>query len=186
MKELVALLLAGLSVGLGNFAASIAIGLGGADKKTRVKLALVFGLFETGMPLLGLVLGHNLADRLGSHAGVIGGGLLILTGLYMSFEALKNIKDKEVKTAESGGLVKLLLTGLALSVDNLIVGFGLGTHHESLAEAAGVIGATSIILALLGLEIGNRASKKLEEFSEVASGLILIVVGLAIASGLLG
>lgn len=186
MKEFLALLLAGLSVGLSNFAASIAIGLGGASKSMRIKLALVFGLFETGMPIVGLVLGQQIAGKLGSHASELGGGLLILTGLYMTFEALKNVKDKEVKSAESGGFIKLLLTGLALSIDNLIVGFGLGAHHQNVAEAALTIGIVSIILALLGLEIGDRASSKLEESSEIASGAILILVGAAIAFGFLG
>lgn len=185
MKSILPLVLAGLSVGLGNFAASIAIGLGGASKAVRIRLALVFGLFETGMPILGLVLGHQLASKLGSHAALIGGGLLIITGIYIIFGAVKAV-DKEVKIAEGGGFIKLLLTGLALSIDNLIVGFGLGSRHQNIAAAALIIGATSIVLALAGLEIGQRASARLEEYSELASGLILMCVGLAIAFGVLG
>ena len=186
MKNILALLLAGLSVGLGNFAASIALGLAGVDKSLRIKMALVFGLFETGMPILGLMLGHQIAGKLGDHAHLLGGGLLVLTGLYILYEAINKTKEKEVSLGQSKNLGKLLLAGLALSIDNLIIGFGLGTHHQNIAEAAITIGATSIALALLGLEIGSRASQKLEEYSEAASGLILIVVGLAIGFKLLG
>jgi len=185
MKDVIALVLAGLSVGLGNFAASIAIGLGGATKQVRTRIALVFGFFETGMPILGLVLGKQLASSLGNHATWIGGGLLIATGLYIVLGAVKEV-DKEVKTAESSNsLGRMLLAGLALSIDNLIIGFGLGTHHTNITEAAIIIGVTSIVLALVGLEIGSRASAKLEEYSEIASGVILALVGVAIATGVL-
>ena len=178
--------MAGLSVGLGNFAASIAIGLSGVSRNVRVRMAIIFGVFETSMPIVGLVLGKQVASKLGGHANWIGGGLLILTGLYILYEALHKTKDKEVQVGADNSFSKLLLAGLALSIDNLIIGFGLGTHHQNIAEAAGIIGATSIALALLGLEIGNRASAKLEEFSEAASGIILAIVGLAIAFKLLG
>lgn len=186
MKNILILVLAGLSVGLGNFAASIAIGLEGVSRDVRLRMALIFGLFETGMPIVGLVLGQQMAGKLGGHANWIGGGLLTLTGLYIIYEALHETKEKEVRSADSNRFGKLLLAGLALSIDNLIVGFGLGAHHQSILEAALIIGATSILLSLVGLEIGNRASSKLEEYSELASGLILIVVGVAIGFKLLG
>lgn len=184
MANLLTLLLVGLSVGLGNFAASVAIGLSGVNKAVRVRIALVFGVFETGMPIVGLVLGRQIADKLGGHANLIGGALLILTGLYVGLEALKKEDETEVKKA-TGDMGKLLLAGLALSIDNLIVGFSLGTHQDSLLEAALVIGAVSVALALLGLELGSRLSAKVEEYSEILSGLILIAVGLAIACKIL-
>lgn len=186
MKSILTLVLAGLSVGFGNFAASIAIGLSGADRSVRLKLAIIFGVFETGMPIVGLVLGRQIADKLGNHSAEFGGGLLILTGLYIIFEAIKKFDEREVKSTEYSGLSKMVLAGLALSVDNLIIGFGLGVHHQPIAESAIIIGVTSVALSLAGLEIGNRVGKKLEEYSELASGAILMCVGLAIALKILG
>lgn len=186
MKTILTLVLAGLSVGFGNFSASVAIGLSGANRSLRLKLALIFGVFETGMPIVGLALGQQIASKLGGHSAEFGGGLLVLTGFYIIYEALSGTKDKEVKGAEYSGLAKILLTGLALSIDNLIIGFGLGAHHQPIPEAAIIIGITSVVLSLLGLEIGNRASSKLEEYSEAASGIILTLVGLAIALKVLG
>ena len=61
MKSIITLLFLGFSVGLGNFGASIAIGLSGVNKKTRTKVAIVFGAFETGMPIVGLVIGKQLS-----------------------------------------------------------------------------------------------------------------------------
>ena len=177
MNNILPLLLVGLSVGLGNFAASIAIGLGGINKSLRLKIAFVFGIFETGMPIIGLIIGHKISHILGNNAGIIGGILLSLMGLSLIVGSLRSADSKEVRLA-SHGWGKLLLAGLSLSIDNLVVGFGLGTHHESLWLSVLIIGTTSILLAMLGLELGNRLGRKVEIYSEVFSGIILILVGL--------
>jgi manganese efflux pump family protein len=77
-----ALLLVAGALALSNFAALIAIGLSGADARLRIKVALVFGLFEAGMPVLGLLLGRLTANAVGSHANLLAGGLLVATGVF--------------------------------------------------------------------------------------------------------
>jgi putative Mn2+ efflux pump MntP len=176
---IVSLLLVGLSVGLGNFAASIAIGLSGVTQSLRLRIALVFGLFETGMPIVGLIIGHQVANKLGGNASLIGGALLGLMGVYLIVSSLRKTDDKKVSKA-SNGWGKLLMAGFSLSIDNLIIGFGLGTRHESLWLAAVVIGATCITLSLLGLELGRRLNSKVEEYSELMSGVIIMLVGVLI------
>jgi putative Mn2+ efflux pump MntP len=51
-----ALLLVALSLGLSNFAAAIGIGVTGVDAGTRLRVGLIFGISEAGMPILGLLL----------------------------------------------------------------------------------------------------------------------------------
>ena len=75
--------------------------------------------------------------------------------------------------------------GGALSIDNLAVGFALGTFHINLAAAAVVIGAVSVTMSLIGLELGSRIGAKTGERGELLGGLVLIAVGIAIASGIL-
>jgi len=79
----------------------------------------------------------------------------------------------------------LVLTGLALSIDNLAVGFALGTYHISLILAAVVIGATSVTLSLVGLELGGRLGARIVNHGELAGGLVLVGVGIALAVGVL-
>jgi manganese efflux pump family protein len=81
------------------------------------------------------------------------------------------------------GTAKLLTTGLALSIDNLVVGFALGTYHVSLAVAAALIAAVSVTLSLVGLELGGRLGEHLGQRTELLGGAILIAVGGAIAIG---
>lgn len=79
----------------------------------------------------------------------------------------------------------LLVTGLALSIDNLAVGFALGAYHVSVVLAAVVIGAVSVALSLIGLELGSRLGTRTGERGELIGGLVLIGVGIAIAAGAL-
>ena len=80
---------------------------------------------------------------------------------------------------------RLLVTGIALSIDNLAIGFALGAYHVNLATAAVIIGAVSVTLSLAGLELGHRLGTKVGERGELLGGLVLIAVGIAIASGIL-
>ena len=101
------------------------------------------------MPLLGLPLGHGLAGPLGHAARRIGATLLIATGLYALMQAFGHHGGDTTSTAAQG-LGKLLVSGLALSIDNLGVGFALGTSHLALLTAAVLIGTVSVTMALAG------------------------------------
>lgn len=185
---MLALVLVAISLGLSNFAASVGIGVSGIDARTRLHVGVIFGLFETGMPILGLLLGRGLATTLGHAAHWIGAALLIGTGGYAVIQALRDPASRGGQTpAGHGGqrTGRLLVTGAALSIDNLAVGFALGTFHVTLALAAIVIGAVSVSMSLVGLELGNRMSSRAGERGELLGGLVLIGVGVAVASGIL-
>jgi putative Mn2+ efflux pump MntP len=256
-----AVLLVAVSVGMSNFAASIGLGAGGASARTRLHVALIFGLFEGGMPALGLLLGRSLAGTLGQAAHWAGAGLLIATGGYGLIQAARAARppaavgdppipgaaesapgragpaagkiaagtaetgdgawrkrqeyegesgagrnDAPAGPGESGPAAprapgpepapagpsgqpvgRLLVTGLALSMDNLVVGFAVGTFPVSLAAAVIVIAAVSVGMSLAGLELGSRLGARLGARTgsrgELLGGLALIGVGIALAAG---
>jgi len=180
MANFLTLLLVALSIGLDNFAASVAIGTSEINNKLRRKVALVFGGFGTAAPIIGLLIGQKVAGILGNRANFIGGGLLVLVGIYLVYSSLKKVDDKEAKKTTLDSTWGMLLAGISVSVDNLIVGFSLGAHHISLLLAIIIIGILSVALALAGLEIGRKLSSKFEEFSEIIGGVILLIVGLGI------
>ena len=182
-----ALLLVAVSLGLSNFAAAVGIGVTGTDTGTRLRVALIFGLFEAGMPLLGLLLGHSLAHALGHAAHWIGAGILIATGGYAVQQAIRTQARRQHNLAAepSKRTGRLAVTGLALSVDNLAIGFALGTYHVNIAVAAIIIGAVSVTMSLTGLELGGRLGARAGERGELLGGLVLIAVGIALATGIM-
>jgi putative Mn2+ efflux pump MntP len=74
---------------------------------------------------------------------------------------------------------------LAPSIDNLAVGFALGTYHVSVPLATAVIGTVSVVMSLAGLELGARIGMRAGQRSELLGGLILIGVGVAIGAGVI-
>lgn len=173
------LLIAG-SVGLDNFAASTAIGISGVDRRLRLRLILIIGLFESAMPLIGLLIGRGLSGALGGADHLIGGGLLIAVGAHATWEALSGGEGEGDLALAGQRMTRLLLLGLALSIDNLVVGFALGADHGALLLSVVAITVAGVTLSLLGLELGARLGPALEQRGELLGGLILIGVGVAI------
>jgi manganese efflux pump family protein len=175
-----------LSVGLSNFAGSIGIGLSGIDARTRLRVGIAFGLFEGLMPVVGLFIGQAVAGSIGNYGRLLGAVLLVLTGGYTIWQGRRT---GEVERQEERGAAldnrQLLVLGIALSVDNLVVGFALGVYHISIVLAAITMAVVSVGLSLLGLELGSRLGSKVGEYSEEAGGVVLILVGIAIGVGLI-
>jgi putative Mn2+ efflux pump MntP len=238
---MLALLLVAASVGLSNFAAAVSLGVGGITTRTRLQVGLVFGAFEAGMPVIGLLIGDNVAVPLGRAGHWIGGALLIGVGLYgllgslRARRAARSSAAATVSAAEqaarqpgageradaernaaagvpqqlssgadgpgadgpgpdapgprhslpSQGGVRLVLSALALSLDNLVVGFALGTYQVAILLSAIIIGAVSVALSLAGLELGARLGGWAGDRSDQLGGVILVSVGVAVASGAL-
>jgi putative Mn2+ efflux pump MntP len=151
------------------------------DGGVRVRVAIIFGFFEAVMPLVGLLLGHRVASSIGSAGSYLGGGLLIATGGYAFFQARRNPPHHAPVSARAG---RLIFTGAALSIDNLVIGFALGTYTVPIVVAAIVIAVVSVGMSLVGLEVGDRLAAPMERWSSEIGGVVLILVGAAIASGL--
>jgi manganese efflux pump family protein len=193
----IALLLAAVAVGLSNLAASIGIGVTGVTARTRLQVGLVFGAFEAGMPIVGLLIGQRIASDLGKAVRWPGAILLMIVGASALVRSLR--ESRRSAAGESPQPVapvapvalpprrlgRLLVSGFVLSLDNLVVGFALGTYQVGILSAAILIGLVSVAMSLAGLELGGLLGRWAGQRSEQMSGLILILVGVAIAGGAL-
>jgi manganese efflux pump family protein len=210
----IALLFAAVAVGLSNLAASIGIGVTGVDASTRFRVGVVFGAFEAGMPIVGLLIGQRFAADLGQAARWPGAILLMIVGASGLVRSLRGSRRNATDAAPAREAVtpstspareavipsgeppapsaspaprfgRLLVTGLVLSLDNLVVGFALGTYQIGIVAGAILIGAVSVAMSLAGLELGNLLGRLVGRRTEQMSGVILILVGAAIAGGAL-
>jgi len=185
-----ALVLSAFAVGLDNFAAAIGIGVAGVDARTRLHVAVIFGFFEAAMPLAGLLVGHSSADSLGQATRYVGGGLLAAAGLWSLVEARRDdgavpVDGDDVSRGRGQGVGPLLVTGFALSIDNLVVGFGLGVTKTPLVASLLVFAVVSVGLSLAGLELGRTLGARVEGRAEWVAGLVLIAVAALIAGNVL-
>lgn len=181
-----------LALGISNMAAAVGIGVSSSTSHPRRaavlwRVALVFGLFEAGMPVVGVLAGHAASSALGGAARLTGGIMLAAVGCYELYAALRERAqggEPGVAASTDGwGGWRLLVSGFALSLDNLVVGFALGAYHVGLVAAALVIGTVSVVMSLAGLEAGARLGAAFGRLGSAAGGGVLAIVGLAIAVG---
>ena len=183
---MLALLLLAVALGLSNFAAAIGIGVSGVHGRDKVRIAVVFGVFEAGMPVLGVALGQGVAAGLGHAARWLGGAVLIAIGVTSLILARRARRDDRVpRGGPSWRMGRVVASGLALSADNLAAGFALGAYHTGLAVAAAVFGGVSVIMSLAGLELGATLGAGAGDRSELAASVMLVAVGALVAAGVL-
>jgi len=176
--NLIPLLLLAFSVSIGNFFASVGIGLTSIKKNIRIKVLLLFGFFELIMPIIGLIIGANFSGLFVMVGRYIGAGLLFLLGAYNIVKSREK-KEKSLDYVHSGNK-RLMLIAFALSIDNLIVGFAFGSYALPILSVALFIAIISVSLSAIGLEIGRRFGKYIVRWEDATLGIILILVGLFI------
>ncbi len=181
-----ALILISITVGLDNSAVAVAFGISGIPRRERVRIALTFGLFEFLMPIAGLWLGSGVAEEVGS-VGRLGGALLLIaTGLYAYWKTWTEEREPGTRGAQAMAGPRLMLTAFALSLDNLVVGFALSMADTPPLLAGVTMISASVVMTLLALELGHQLGRRIEQCSEEISAVVLILVGVALATGILG
>src|ERR1700685_3174608 len=177
---MVALLVVAVALGLNNFGAAIAIGVSGVDRRTELKVATVFGLCDVVMPAAGMLIGTGLAGPLGSAARWAGAGILFATAVWRLIEALHGGDDDAPKIWHGW---RLLVSGAALSLDDLAVGLALGTVRFNIVLAVTLFGLMSFIMSIIGLKLGGKLGTAAGEHGEVVGAIVLIGIAGAMAMG---
>lgn len=182
-----AILILSLSMSADAFAAAIGRGAQQRpDFAQAVRSGLVFGIIEALTPLIGFGLGIIAAGLVEAIDHWIAFGLLGAVGAKMIWEALKRDEDDAEEEAPSkvagkvagkAGLVALVATAIGTSIDAGAIGVSLALLGENIWIIAAAIGATTFVLATLGLLIGKVAGTKLGRIVELVGGVALIILG---------
>ncbi|MBF6612020.1 MAG: manganese efflux pump [Chloroflexi bacterium] len=173
-----------LSLGLDTLAVSVGLGLSGLPRSRWLRVGLTFALFEGLMPILGLLVGKGLSEKLGEIAAYAAAVSLIGVGLLAVREALtedNNSAEDDLVEKTRGN--RLLLTGLSVSLDELAVGFSLGVLQVSVGVALIYIAIQAFALTFIGVSFGGRLGAHLGERAELASGVVLALLGVALLVG---
>jgi manganese efflux pump family protein len=163
-------------LGFDTLAVAVLLGLGRA---APLRPALTFGVFEAVMPLVGLILGRIVGPRSTTLAVVLGGLVLIGVAIHVLREAIEG--GEEVEGLSFGNFRLAAAAGLGVSMDELTVGFPMGTSGLPIPETLATIGAQAFAVTFLGVLFGRRVNAGLGRTASRAAGFIA-----AAAFGLLG
>ena len=146
--------------------------------KRPILMAILFGLFQGGMPLIGYFAGTLFASFFERFAPWIALLLLSFLGGKMIVESLK--PDSCDSHSADFALPLLLSLAVATSIDALATGVIFIPYPERLWVGVGIIAFVSFLFAIIGYLIGCFAGSKFKFNTELFGGVILILIGVKI------
>lgn len=178
--NLYSILLIALSLSMDAFAISISLGLTCHHKQdyTAIKAGLSFGIFQSGMAILGWTLGSSLKHIINPIDHWI--AFLLLTAIGVNFIKESNKNSSEYISIDS---LKILVTlSIATSIDALATGVTFSLFDVNIFVAVALIGQITYFASILGVFIGKGLSHqtKLQSYVNIIGGLILIIIGFKI------
>lgn len=172
----------GLVLSLDNGRVAIVLGTVPFGLRRALQIALIFGVWDGVMPLVGLLLGRSVGDAIGSEASsavldYVGSAVLGGYGLYLLIQALRS---PEPADEIDNPWITLFGIPLSLSVDNLVGGASLGLLGFAPWVPALVFGATTMVMSFVGLLIGRFAAGLIRIRTDLLSGVALICAAIAL------
>ena len=89
MKELLLLLIIGISLSIDAFSVSTVIGMYNPSTKKSFITSLTVGLFHFIMPIIGLIISNILTSKININTNILFGIILLLLSLQMFIEYIK-------------------------------------------------------------------------------------------------
>lgn len=180
----VELFLAAAGLSMDAFAVSIGNGTVIKHRKKAVFAALMFGVFQAGMSLIGYFLGSAFAEFITGYAPIIALAVLGIIGGKMVIESIGEIRaekrDEEKTLLKEPGLPAIMIQAVATSIDALVVGVGFAAMSVEIAPAALFIGAVTFVISLVGVFGGVKFGQLLGAKASLAGGAVLACLGIKI------
>ena len=171
-------LLIAVSLSMDAFSLSLIYGTYGLSKKNQLLLALIVGIFHLVMPLLGLGFGNIIMNYLIFNVNWVVGIIFFIIGLEM---LISSKKEEEVKVLIS--FLGFLFFGLSVSIDSLTTGIGLSAISNNYIGVALLFMVVSAIFTYMGLNLGNKLSKRFGKCATLCGGIMMIILSLSYIIG---
>lgn len=171
--KIITIFLIAVSLSMDAFSLALIYGTQGINKKDKIILSLIVGIYHFIMPLIGLSIGIYITNKLIINASILVGIILCLIAIEMIISSFKDEEERFLLT-----LPGYLIFGLSVSVDSLTTGIGLPAIAENYFLTATIFSITSLIFTYLGLNLGNTLNKKYGKVSTIIGGSILFSLGI--------
>ena len=182
-------ILLGIGLAMDAFSVSLANGLSEPKMKAgRMNvIAGTYSFFQFAMPMIGWVCVHTIVEKFRAFEKFVPWIALALLGYIGGEMLVKGIRKEESREHTGEGKQhtitpgKLLVQGIATSIDALSVGFTIEQYGFPMALTASlIIAVVTHGICLGGLAIGKRFGLKLADKASIIGGLILIGIGMEI------
>jgi putative Mn2+ efflux pump MntP len=174
-----------LSIGLAMdcFAVSMSKGVCLSHFKVKkvFRMALLFGLFQALMPLIGYFGASAVTVYISSYDHWIAFGLLSIIGVKLFLEGFKpQTINCEKSHHNSFKWKRLLPLAIATSIDALAAGVVLAAFPDTFWQSILMIGIISFFMSYMGVLLGLQFRNRINFRFEFLGGLILVGIGLKI------
>lgn len=173
------LLIIAIGVSMDAFAVSVCKGLSVSRLRPKhmLSVGLWFGGFQALMPLIGFYVGIYFSDLVSSVDHWIAFVLLAIIGFGM----VKESRDKDCDDIDPDFSFRTMLAmAVATSIDALAIGVSLAFLKVDIWMSVLIIGITTGLFSMLGINIGNVFGSRYKSTAELVGGIILILMGVKI------
>ena len=156
----------------------------GMSRKKMLLIALFYGVFQGGMPLLGYygsAAFSSLVERIAPWLSFL---LLGFLGGKMLLDAAREEEERYLRKRGKLGLSALTAQAVATSIDALAVGVSFMAQEAAGSLAVGVplctliIAVTTFLLSLVAVQVGKLAGDKFSGGAQKTGGLVLLLIGI--------
>ncbi len=177
----VELLLIAVGLSMDAFAVSVCKGLGMRRLNVRVALvlALLFGVFQAGMPVIGWLLGSQFLWLIEPVDHWIAFVLLGFIGGKMILDAVRG-EEEESGVVDRVAWGEFLMLAVATSIDALAVGISLAALNVEIVPSVLIIGVVTFVLSLVGVLVGHLFGSRFERPAQIVGGVVLVLIGVKV------
>lgn len=161
------LLTLGFVLSLDNFRSSLVLGGLKPDFLTSAKTSAIFGGWDGVAPVVGILIGHLLSDKLDNYSDTVAMFGLGGYGLFLIVKALVSPAraDPDLRWARFG-------LPIPLSVDNVAAGTALGLAGFSPWLAPILFGVMTFMMSLTGHQIGRTVAHFIDFIPKINTDLL--------------
>lgn len=150
-----------------------------------IQMSLLFGIFQSIMPLIGWISTNKLYDYINTFGHWLAFAILFLLGLKMIKDSL-SVDDGTTGHFNPLKFKTQIMLAIATSIDALAVGITFTcVGYQDLFELyfpLTIIGLVSLLCGIVGCYLGLRFGKVIRKhlYPEMIGGVILIIIGLKV------
>lgn len=153
------------------------------NKKFAMLDAIFFGVAQGVMPMIGWGLGQTFKVYIEAIDHYIALILLSYIGIRMIAEGVKKIRQPEMCLIQEKLTIKILsIQAIATSIDALTIGISLAAMpgKVTIGISSLIIGVVTFLCSEVGILIGKKFGKLIEEKAQILGGVLLCLIGIKI------